>query len=281
MIVVFLIFLTCFVFISCDNVNSLKKKGDEQFAAGNFEQAINFYSKAINKKPSPQLHISRSEVYLKQENTASALEDLNTAINLDPSLIDGYFARAAVYFDTKDYNLAISDYNKVIELRPDFIDGYIARASVYFAMEDFNSARSDYNHVLSIDPENEIAIEGITKTITNMVKNTTWSAYPVINGTNMRNYNNGYLMMTLRFGAANTYRMITEIGGYYTGPTAYGFKNGQKIPGNTTTNQGSFEIKGTNIQLKGDIEFLLQFKDDIILLNEVEEGSSFVAQFRR
>jgi len=181
------------------------------------------------------------------ENTEIALESLNTAINLDSSLIDGY----------------------------------IVRAAVYFGMENYDSAYSDYNHVLSIKPENEIAIEGMTKIVTNAIKNTTWSAYPVMNGVNMRNYNNGYLMFTLRFGAVNTYRMITELGGYYTGPTAYGFRNGQKIVAETTTNQGTFEVKGTNIKLSGDLTFSLHFKDNIIYLNEVDGNATFEAQFKR
>jgi tetratricopeptide (TPR) repeat protein len=207
----------------CENADSLKKKGDSSLDAGNFEQAIVFYDKAIEKKPSPQLYMSRSEAYLKQENTVIALEDLNMAINLDSGLIDAY----------------------------------IARADIYFGMEDYNSARSDYNQVLSIDPENQNAKQGTSaideiedRAATNALKNTTWWGVPVIGGVKMEQ-NDSFMWAILHFGE-NTCEIETKIGSYYYGPSYGPLYNGARlVMGSDTEELGAFEVKGNKLLVNG------------------------------
>lgn len=230
----------------CENADSLKEKGDRSLDAGDFEQAIGFYAKAIEKEPSPQLYISRSEAYRKQENTPAALEDLNAAITLDSGQIDAYNARAGIYY----------------------------------VLEDYDSARSDYHQVLSIDPENQeakertSAIDEIEDTAAAAaLNNTTWTAFPVINGVSMENYNNGFMSLTLHF-AGTTYKMVTELGGYYYGPSAYGLVNGQKMVFSSDTQEGSFAVKRSKLLMDG--EELAELTGGIIRL--ADEG--ILAEFK-
>jgi tetratricopeptide (TPR) repeat protein len=211
------------VLSSCKNAEDLAQKGDEYFGAGEYEQAVAFYDKAIQKKPSPQFYLSRSEAYLKQENTAAALEDLNTAINLDSSLIDAYNARA----------------------------------SVYYIMEDYDSARSDYNQALSIDPENQNAKQGTSaideiedRAATNALKNTTWWGIPIIAGVKME-LNDSFMWTILYFGE-NTCKMETKVGSFYYGPSYGPLYNGARLVMKSNTEElGSFEVKRNKLLVGG------------------------------
>jgi tetratricopeptide (TPR) repeat protein len=234
----------------CENADSLKQKGDNSLDAGNFEQAISFYDKAIEKKPSPRLYMSRSEAYLRQENTAIALEDLNTAINLDSGLIDAY----------------------------------IARAAIYFGMEDYTSARSDYNLALGIDPENKNAKQGISaideiedRAATNALKNTTWWGIPVIGGVKMEQ-NDSFLWSILYFGE-DTCKMETKAGSFYYGPSYGPLYNGVRLVMSSNTEElGSFEVKRNKLLVDGkeNGEFtgsIIRVADEeIMMLVELQKG---------
>jgi tetratricopeptide (TPR) repeat protein len=237
-----LVFLLGLVLAACDNADSLKKKGDERLAAGDFEQAISFYNKAIENQPSPQLYMSRSEAYIIQENTATALEDLNAAINLDSGLIDAY----------------------------------IARAAVYFGMGDYKSARSDYNQALGIDPENQDAKQGTSsideiedRAATNALKNTTWWGIPFISGIKIEQPDS-FMWVILYFGE-KTCKKEMKIGSYYYGPSYGPLYNGARLVMNSGAKEmGAFEVKRNKLLLGGKVSG--ELTGSVIRMTEKEQN---------
>ncbi len=56
--------------------------------------------------------------YFQQDQLATALKELNTAITIDPTLADAYAVRALVYAQMQENNLAEQDFLKVENLKP-------------------------------------------------------------------------------------------------------------------------------------------------------------------
>lgn len=57
------------------------------FSDGVYDAAIEFYTFAINEKPTAILYANRSQAYIKKELFGAALEDAESAIKEDPTYI--------------------------------------------------------------------------------------------------------------------------------------------------------------------------------------------------
>ncbi|MDD5406454.1 MAG: tetratricopeptide repeat protein [Sulfurovaceae bacterium] len=86
------------------------KLGDNQYANGNFDKAIEFYTKAISINP-------------------------NNAI--------AYNNRGLVYYELKDYSTAINNYNKAISMKPNDLGTIINRGVSYSRSGDYKNASAD------------------------------------------------------------------------------------------------------------------------------------------
>ena len=54
----------------------------------------------------------------------------------------------------RDYASALSDLNRAIQLRPNYVNALMNRGDIYnyYYAIDYQKAIADYNHVLAIDP---------------------------------------------------------------------------------------------------------------------------------
>ena len=78
------------------NFDELKSKGNEFFKQGQFELALEFYSKALEISPSNHIALSnRSLTFFKLERYDSALEEADKCIQANKSWAKGYLRKAA------------------------------------------------------------------------------------------------------------------------------------------------------------------------------------------
>ena len=74
----------------------LKTQANDYFKAKDYENAIKFYSQAIELNPGNAIYYgNRSLAYLRTECYGYALGDATRAIELDKKYIKGYYRRAA------------------------------------------------------------------------------------------------------------------------------------------------------------------------------------------
>ncbi len=85
-------------------------QGDSQYAKGNFNKAIQLYTKAISVNP----------------NNCTA-----------------YNNRGLVYYELKDYSTAISDYSTAIGKQPNCLGTIINRGVSYSRLGDYKNASKD------------------------------------------------------------------------------------------------------------------------------------------
>lgn len=68
------------------SVGKLRSAADTLFTSGQFDQAIEMWSKVISIEPANDSNFyKRFRVYLRQQKLKEALADLNSAIKLNPS----------------------------------------------------------------------------------------------------------------------------------------------------------------------------------------------------
>lgn len=97
----------------------LKNKGNQEFAAGNFTEAINYFSKAIQLDGSNNVLFSnRSACYAALHKYMDALDDADTCIALKPDWAKGYVRRGAALHGLRRFADAAAAYEKGLQVEP-------------------------------------------------------------------------------------------------------------------------------------------------------------------
>uniref|UniRef100_H2XR49 RNA-polymerase II-associated protein 3-like C-terminal domain-containing protein n=1 Tax=Ciona intestinalis TaxID=7719 RepID=H2XR49_CIOIN len=100
--------------------DSLKNNGNTEVKKGNFEKAVECYTKSMNICPDEiASYTNRALCYLKLNKPVSAIEDCTEAIKRDPKNIKAMFRRAQANKNLKKYKQALDDLNKVLQLEPE------------------------------------------------------------------------------------------------------------------------------------------------------------------
>ncbi|KAL4702772.1 hypothetical protein ACJJTC_002312 [Scirpophaga incertulas] len=106
--------------------DKLKNTANDYFKKQNYDTAIEYYTKAIEKNPNNAvLHANRSIANLRLENFGYALNDASTAISLDRSYTKAYYRRAAAHMSLGKYKLALKDFEYVTKVRPNDQDAKV------------------------------------------------------------------------------------------------------------------------------------------------------------
>ncbi|NXP28587.1 TTC1 protein, partial [Scytalopus superciliaris] len=102
----------------------LKEKGNEQFKKGDYGEAEDSYTKALQicpacfQKDRAVLFSNRAAAKMKQDKTEAALTDCTKAVELDPHYIRALLRRAELYEKTEKLDEALEDYKAVLEKDP-------------------------------------------------------------------------------------------------------------------------------------------------------------------
>ena len=92
-------------------------KGTECAAAGSYNEAIPFFTKAIEINPnSAKAYYERGSAYYNKAKYDPAISDFDKAIEIDPKYADAYGNRALAYFYKRDYDMAWENVRKAKEL---------------------------------------------------------------------------------------------------------------------------------------------------------------------
>ncbi|KAF1554951.1 Tetratricopeptide repeat protein 1, partial [Eudyptula minor] len=100
---------------------TLKEKGNEQFKKGDYGEAEDSYTKALQicpacfQKDRAVLFSNRAAAKMKQDKMEAALSDCSKAVELDPNYIRALLRRAELYEKTEKLDEALEDYKAVLE----------------------------------------------------------------------------------------------------------------------------------------------------------------------
>ena len=142
-------------------VNELFAKALSAQKKGNHTKAIARYTEIIGLHPqTADVYINRGAAYESAGDHNLALQDLNTAVGLEPKFM-AYFNRASVYFKQSEYERSIRDYSAALEIDSKSARAYIYRGQTYSNLSLYDRAIRDFNKALDLNPSSAIAHTGI------------------------------------------------------------------------------------------------------------------------
>uniref|UniRef100_A0A6Q2XJ05 Serine/threonine-protein phosphatase n=1 Tax=Esox lucius TaxID=8010 RepID=A0A6Q2XJ05_ESOLU len=101
------------------NAEKLKEKANNYFKEKDYENAIKFYSEALELNPGNAIYFSnRSLAYLRTECYGYALADATKCLEIDKNYIKGYYRRATSNMALGKFKAALKDYETVVRVRP-------------------------------------------------------------------------------------------------------------------------------------------------------------------
>ncbi|XP_003225261.1 tetratricopeptide repeat protein 1 [Anolis carolinensis] len=102
----------------------LKEEGNEQFKKGDYKEAEDSYSKALQVCPASCktdrsiLYSNRAAARIKQDKKDIAISDCSKALELNPNYIKALLRRAELYEKTDKLDEALEDYKNLLEKDP-------------------------------------------------------------------------------------------------------------------------------------------------------------------
>ena len=130
----------------------LNNKGAALAKLGEYEDAVNWFSKSIDIEPSSKAFRNRAEIYYRFEKFIEAIQDCNAAIKLNPDFVEAYQIRLFAYSALGEFDKALQDCNIAIELDPKNAGQYTNRAMVFERKGQYDKAFKDYEKAIKLDP---------------------------------------------------------------------------------------------------------------------------------
>lgn len=99
--------------------NDLKNEGNEYLKKGNFLEAVEAYTKAIELDPTNPIFFSnRAQSHIKMENYGLAINDCNEAIRLDSGFLKAYYRKGVSLMAILNFKEAQSNFKIVLKKAP-------------------------------------------------------------------------------------------------------------------------------------------------------------------
>ena len=127
------------------------KNGNKAFQAGQFEDAIAYYSKAVDINPhNIDVHYNLGVCKEKLKRYIEAVVDYSKAILLNPLDAIAYNNRGSCYHAIRKYIEANSDYSEAIRLNPLEAVSYINRGNTRKILHEYTEAIIDFSEAIRL-----------------------------------------------------------------------------------------------------------------------------------
>ena len=128
---------------------------------GDLDQAIADYDQVIALDPPwvSDAYCNRGFAYLDSGDMERGIQDLTTAIDLNPQDTLAYWNRAVAYLILARFDAALDDLGKIIEIDPGDAMAHYFRGQIYIEMGEREAAISDLEAALELGLEQDLAYD--------------------------------------------------------------------------------------------------------------------------
>ncbi|MEO5717474.1 MAG: tetratricopeptide repeat protein [Chthoniobacterales bacterium] len=121
----------------------------------NYKEALNELNSALEMESRNTTTLRlRAYVYLLQNKWEKAIADYTVAINSVREVdVEGRSRRGFAYRNLKKYDLALEDFSKVIEVQPKDVESYRRRVYIYRKLNENEKAVADLKKILELKPD--------------------------------------------------------------------------------------------------------------------------------
>lgn len=95
-----------------------KGKGNEAFYAGDYEEAVMYYTRSLSALPTVSAYNNRAQAEIKLQRWSSALQDCEKALELEPGNVKALLRRATAYRHQNRLQEAREDLKDVLRVEP-------------------------------------------------------------------------------------------------------------------------------------------------------------------
>lgn len=145
------------IMLSAQNADSLLTLGNKYYNKGDFDNAIDAYTKALNTDNMMlNAYYNRALARKEKGDLLLSISDLDMTIKLNPECADCYAERGNVKGTLEDYTNAIIDYNVSIDLAPNNGRVYYLRGLVKGLANNDSDKCKDYKKAKDLGVEDEL-----------------------------------------------------------------------------------------------------------------------------
>jgi tetratricopeptide (TPR) repeat protein len=108
------------------------------------DRRLNAYGKAL-------AYFHRGRTWRDQNNLPRALEDFDTALKWQPSLMAARLERGTILLKQGEYDRAIADFDAVVSAYGTYARGYVGRAEALIGLNKFDEAIADLDMAAGLD----------------------------------------------------------------------------------------------------------------------------------
>jgi tetratricopeptide (TPR) repeat protein len=117
-----------------------------------YAHAISDFDKALEIDPfNPEVYLARGDTKMHLNDFKGAIEDYSKAISYDDKIAAAWLNRGIAKHLTGDNAQALNDVNKAIYLDYFNVEAWIKRGMIKYELDSISEALSDYNHAISLD----------------------------------------------------------------------------------------------------------------------------------
>ncbi len=127
------------------------KAGEDFILAGNYQDAVEQFTKAIDLQPDyDKAYQARADAYEKLGMIREAAEDYDRAATFLDKKPEVYYEAGRLYYELADYDKAIDRLDKSIALKRNYVEPYQVKANVLIAQELYQEALEVAHYALTL-----------------------------------------------------------------------------------------------------------------------------------
>ncbi len=137
-----------------EDLDDLFTDGQFKLMDEEYDEAIEIFDRVLKEdKDACKAYQARAVAYFKKGDTASALKDIDSAIECAPENARFYYHKGAILFQQGLLDEAIDALSRSIDIDPSYASPYLLRGQIYERLGDEEGASSDMSMAMSLRKE--------------------------------------------------------------------------------------------------------------------------------